>query len=372
LLLGAGLTLCLSLIVRPAEAKPVQFVQPFLISFDRHDAHVIAFLNNHPKYDAVEAFVTKRPGQIPLVRATLTRLDGFQIDIINDQALAAERAALLTGRLVVFGQISYEEFLLPNFAPRAVMSFTSPDNEAIFVDLPCLFPASPAQGGLTDPGNHALTSSLPVMWRDASTIGSLATVVLINGVQAPIDPGPFPGAVNAFYTAGFHIGVIRASSLDLRIVSATTQVRVGRSWTYIDQIGREHRYEVTAVSGDLVMIRKTTLQEEIIAARISGHRKDILDIVSVRVTGVPASANATPPAPIGFTVDLTVAGAFAISIDNHANLVTGSASASIERHDATWTLSPAQPGWAIPRVVHADVSFDHPTGLSIDNTIGGP
>jgi hypothetical protein len=94
--------------------------------------------------------------------------------------------------------------------------------------------------------------------------------------------------------------------------------------------------------------------------------------VSVRLTGVAASANATPPAPIGFTVDMTVPGAFAISIDHHANLVTGSASASIERDDATWTLSPAQPAWAVPRVVHADVSFDYPVGLSIDNTIGGP
>jgi hypothetical protein len=158
----------------------------------------------------------------------------------------------------------------------------------------------------------------------------------------------------------------------MRLVAATTQLRVGRSWTYVDQIGRPHRYEVTAVLGDLVVIRKTTLQEEIIVARTSARRKDFLELLSVRLTGVPASANSTPPAPTGFTVDLSVPSQFTVSIDHHVNLVTGSASASFERHAAAWRLGPAQPGWAVPRIVNARVSFAYPAGLSIVNTIGGP
>lgn len=368
--LKVGLVLCLALMVQSATAKPIQFAQPFLMDFERNDVQVIAFIN-HPKYDAVEAFVTRRPGQAPLIRAVLTRVDGFQIDIINDQALAAERAAILTGRLVVYGEISFEEYLLPNFAPRVVMSFTSPDNESIYMDLSALFPPSPSQGGFTDPGNHALTSSLPVMWRDAGTIGGLASVVLIDGAQVPIDPGPFPGSVLAFYTAGMNIGVFRAGQLQMKLVSATNQIRVGSSWTYVDQVNREHRYEITSVNGDLVGIRKTTLDEEIILARTGEQRKDVLDILNVRVTGVPASAGSTPLAPTGFTLDLSVPGTFSISIDQHANLVSGNASAVFDDFTASWTLSPTQPSWAVPRVVNADVAIDK-AGLSIFNTIGGP
>lgn len=369
--LGVGLVLGMALMAEVAEAKPVQFAQPLLIDFDRHDVQVIAFLN-HPKYDAVEAFVTKRPGQDPFIRAVLTRLDGFQIEVINDQAVAAERAALLTGRQVAFGEISYQESVLSNFAPRVVMSFTSPDNEAIHTDLSALFPASPTQGGLVDPGNHAQNSSLPVMWRDAGTIGGFASVVLIDGVQIPIRPGPFPGSLSAFYTAGFNIGVIRAGQLEMSLVSAPNHVDLGASWTYMDQIDREHRYEITSVNGDLVGIRKTTLDEEIILARTREQRKDILDILNVRVTGVPASAGSTPPAPTGFDIDLSVPGTFSISIDQHANLMSGNVSVVFDDSTASWTLNPTQPSWAVPRVVHADVAFDKAVGLSIFNTIGGP
>lgn len=358
-------------VARPVEAKPIQFAQPFLIDFDRNEVQVIAFIN-HPKYDAVEAFVTRRPGQAPLIRTILSRLDGFQIEVINDQAEAAERAALLTGRLVVFGEVSFVESVLPNFAPRTVMSFTSPDNENIYMDLTALFPASPAQGGLTDPGNHAATSSLPVMWRDAGTLGSFASVVLIDGLSAPIRPGPFPGSVSAFYTAGMNIGVIRAGDLAMTLVSATNHIRLGESWTYTDQIGREHRYEITSVLGDLVGIRKTTLDEELIVARTREQRKDILDILSVRVTGVPASAGSTPPAPTGFTLDVSVPGTFSISIDQHASLVTGNTSTTFDESAASWILSPTQPSWATIRVVHADVAFDRANSLTIFNTIGSP
>jgi hypothetical protein len=358
-------------LARPVEAKPIQFAQPFLIDFDRNEVQVIAFIN-HPKYDAVEAFVTRRPGQAPLIRTILSRLDGFQIEVINDQAEAAERAALLTGRLVVYGEVSFVESVLPNFAPRTVMSFTSPDNENIYMDLTALFPASPTAGGLTDPGNHAATSSLPVMWRDAGTIGGFASVVLIDGLSAPIRPGPIPGSVSAFYTAGMNIGVIRAGDLAMTVVSATNQIRLGESWTYTDQIGREHRYEITSVLGDLVGIRKTTLDEEIIVARTREQRKDILDILSVRVTGVPASAGSTPPAPTGFTLDLSVPGTFSISIDQHASLVTGNTSSTFDDSAASWILGPTLPSWAAPRVVHADVAFDRANSLAIFNTIGGP
>jgi len=70
---------------------PFEFIQPFDVFFRREDRHVIAFFSGHPVYEAVEAFLGRRHGRAPLVRAILTRHDQSQVDYINDRATVAER-----------------------------------------------------------------------------------------------------------------------------------------------------------------------------------------------------------------------------------------------------------------------------------------
>ena len=72
---------------------PFEFIQPFDVFFRREDRHVIAFFSGHPVYEAVEAFLGRRHGRAPLVRAILTRHDQSQVDYINDRATVAERCA---------------------------------------------------------------------------------------------------------------------------------------------------------------------------------------------------------------------------------------------------------------------------------------
>jgi hypothetical protein len=367
--IGAALAMGVCLHAVAAEAKPVKFVQPFQITFDRHDVHVIAWMQDNPRYDAIEAFVTNREGQEPLIRVTMTELDGYQNDLINDQALADERAALFTGRTVLYRPVSYQHSLLPDDAPRVTLSFTSSYDEEIYFDLSALFPSVPSQGGLTDPGNHALCVSLPVMYRDGGTVAGYATELVIDGTPQPIPPGPFAGALNGYYTNGFHIGVIRASEVELELLWGPTQVREGRSWFYLDPLGRVQSYDIIQVDGDVVMIRKSTGMEEIITAKLGTKRKDVLDILNVRLTGVPASLNQTPPAPTGFTLDLSVPEQFSLSIDQQANLVTGYADSELDRHGGAWFLVPEQPTWAVPRNVDAQAEF-HRHFVSIVNTIG--
>lgn len=374
LVLGVVVVAAVWLIVgcRPATAAPMRLAQPLVMSFSRNQAHVIVFLGPSPgfDYDAVEAFRRDRPGAPPLLRAILTRHDGFQIAYVNDLDFALEQQQTGSGQQVVYApDLTFDVTELPGGLPQATFQFESLEGEHVVVDVPALFPSSTAQGGFTDPGNHDLTGSLPVMWREASTLGSTAGSVLVDGVPQAILPGPFPGSLSAFYTSGFHIGVIRRGQLSLSLVDAPNHADPGAAWTFVDSLGRTIRYEVISAEGDLVEIRKTTQNEEILLARRGPQRKDILEILRVRATGVPASLNATPPEPLGFTLDLTTPGQLALSIDGHTDLVTGGAATFRDEEQLEIVLSPAQPAWAVPRVVTATALFDTGGEVFLETTI---
>jgi len=51
------------------DAVGPSFVPPVGLEFRREDSHVIAFLDGHPEYEAVEAFVSRPPGAPALLRA---------------------------------------------------------------------------------------------------------------------------------------------------------------------------------------------------------------------------------------------------------------------------------------------------------------
>ena len=72
----------------------IHFLPPLRVLFRHEDVHVIAFLEDHPEYEAVEAMIGMRAGREPLVRAILTRHDKTQVDHINDQAVVVVPAAL--------------------------------------------------------------------------------------------------------------------------------------------------------------------------------------------------------------------------------------------------------------------------------------
>jgi len=358
------------LIAGEAEADPVKLVQPFQMRFTRWDTQVIAFLSGNPTYAAVEVFYLDRRGQPPLIRATLTRLDGFQIDQINDPAIVADLQT--TGRIAVYREIDFQQALLPGDRVRVVAQFVSHLGEDIVLDVTTISPPSPAQAGLINPGNHSSTTSLPVLWPDASTLGNDESTVLIDCVPQPLVPGPVPGSVLAIYSDGFNLGVIRRDTRYLELIEGPEQLHVGASWTFADPIGGIRGYEVISLHGGRVIIRSTTGQEEIIVARRRTGNPDLLEMESVRVTGLPATSNIHPPPPAGLTLDLTPPGHFSLSLDEHGDLVTGTAAVSYDRQRVSWTLRPTQPSWAIPRVVNATGWFDRRGDVLYETTIGEP
>jgi hypothetical protein len=370
-LLAVAAAAWLFLASAPAIAGTIRFAQPFQVFFSRSEPQVIAFLQDNPRYAAVEAFITERPGQEPLIRAVLTLPDGVQIDHVNDPLVAFINAATFIDRPVFFRPITYQAYpAAPGLGPRAVISFRSYLNEEITLDVTGATP-QPTNSSLINPFNHSERVSLPVMW-SVSTLGDPSSQVIIDGVSWPILPGPEPGTVLGIYSFTFDIGVFRYAAQELTLIDGPRHIAVGAAWTFVDHTGTEQRYEVTLVQGTTVILRKTTGSEEIIEAQISGAHGDALEVRRLRLTGLPASAGVTPPPPAGLTLDLTTPGLFTISIDEHANLVSGTVEAYRDKHGSITVLRPTQPSWAVPRFVTAYVTFDHHGDASILDTIGDP
>ena len=334
---------------------PFAFVQPVDVSFRYEDEHVIAFFDGHPDYEAVEAFVADRPGLPPLVRAIITRHDDTQVDHLNDaEALAAYRAANPL-REAVLSDVTYAN-VPGETGPHARPAFVSFRGEQVVLDLVATSPASTDAGGLTDPAGHA-PDVLPILWRDASAVAGPATTLTIDGTPYTIPVflhlGDFVG-LNAFYTAGFAVGIVRSGTVVLDHVEAPEALVPGACWRY-RRGAAEIVYEVSAVYGDRVVVRRTSGVPETIEARVRGGR---LTLVSVRTasgsehpgTHVLSFDPALPDATTeGFGSD--VAGTFAVAVDDHPDLVTG----TVEPTAAGFVLRPERPAWATTRTVRATI-----------------
>jgi hypothetical protein len=184
---------------------PVEFLQPFDFFFRKEDRHVIAFLADHPIYEAVEAFASAGRGGPAMVHAIFTRHDQGQVDYVSDRtALVARRAARQrSGREAHVAAIS---FALAGAADgvRGTLRFTTVGGEEVVLELSTPGPALPALGGLTDPLGHA-PDVLPIMYRAASTLGGPGTTLDIGGARRTLTA--------AYYTEGFAIGVLSAGVL---------------------------------------------------------------------------------------------------------------------------------------------------------------
>nr|AYM54197.1 hypothetical protein [Sorangium cellulosum] len=370
LLLGVGAWIPFAPTARPLGEQ--RFVQPFLITFERHEVQVIAFTPDHPDYEAIEVFVTRRFGRPPLLRAIITLHGGFHVDHYNDPEIARERAAIFTGRETVYRPIDFDEGQVDGF-PAARLRFTSYRSEDIDVYLEASAWPAPELGGFIDPGDHSEGDSLPVLWADASAPVSAASSVTIDG--APVALGdPASGIPGGIYSFGFRIGVVYEGHLALEQLSAPRRLAEGERWLYQDHLGIRHAYGIASVMGDRLTIRKTTtspaLTEEIIEAQVVSGR---IELRSVRATGRTGfdRSDAPPPAPAGLTLDLSTAGAFSLSLDENPDLIAGTA--TVERRAATsvWTLQPVEPSWATSRQVTATVSR-HRDVLLIEGEVSAP
>lgn len=325
---------------------PPGIVQPFDLRFAPDDIHVIAYFQGHAEYEAVEAMIRWRGAQRAMVRAILTRHEQTQIDHVNDEAACIE-AQSFDGRQTVYRDVGVNEEGT-HAQPCVTVRFMSFANEAVQLRLVAASPPDGARGGLTDPGRHAPTSSLPLMWRGRSALAGLGTSVSINGVAFGIEervrsPLGFVG-LNGFYTEDHQMGVIRASTCAFEVVQEPSRINLGSTWVYVGSDGRETRCVVTEMpTPQHAMVTITRgLRSERVLAETHGRCLRLMKVESL----------ASDEMRQGFSLRFLADGNFAMDVAGNQELMTGLASYGQEADgSAVIGLCPQAPSWATKRRV---------------------
>jgi hypothetical protein len=336
---------------RPGLPLPPGVIQPFFLRFDPDDWHVMAVLDGHPAYEAVEAMARARAGGGWAVRAIITRHNGVQIDHINDPALLAAMAG--ADRHVAATDIAFaiEE---RESSTRAHLAFVSTAGETIELQVVALGRPDPRGAGLSDPGAHSADASLPLMWRHASALAAAGTHTLIDGrrYEAPVRIlRPGVEAREGYVTAGHSLGVIRAGQVVMKPLAAPAALAPGGEWRFaIDGVDTTFQILERAAAGELLIERLGTLRERIFA-RNDGER---LILRSIEV-----------PDPDGLVLTFGD-GRFEIGAASQTALVAG----CFEASDRTVVLRPEAPAWAATRPVRVDMA-QAGDETRITTTIGG-
>jgi hypothetical protein len=306
----------------------------------------MAFFRGHPEYEAVEAMIRVRSGSSHSIRAILTRHDQSQIDHINDDALLADFRG--TDRERCLREIGLE---LESSADgrRARVEFRSSAGERVVLDVVTVGQPDVKRGGWSDPGRHSPNSSLPLMWRGASTLAGPRTKVTIDDVeyQVPqkIRAGTFV-AHEGYYTERHSMGAIRAGTAVATLLKQPERIEVGAEWLFRSD-AEETAYRVTALEADgaLRIARLDGSGEVITAHAIDGR------LIVTRIN-LPAGSAATDGLTLAFDRNAN----FSLSIAGEQNVVSGRMRVEQATDGLVINLSPLQPGWAADRMVRVACS----------------
>jgi hypothetical protein len=320
---------------------PPGVIQPFFLRLQRDDLHVMAFFEGHPLYEAVEAMIETRPDGSHAIRSILTCHDGSQIDHVNDDGLQARMRG--AQREIHRRDIRLElRTIGPNRGAR--LRFTSGAGEQIEFEVSTQHPPDARGAGLSDPGDHSASSSLPLMWRAASALAGPDTHVTVNGVRYPVRPRLRSGAVvgyDGYYTEGHRMGVVRAGTVSARTVASPTLLDTGGEWT-LERDDSLVVYRITerAANGRLRIEARDGPGERIDAVAVDGW------LFAQRVT-----AMATGGSGEGLTLSFDHHGGFKIDLDGAGGLVGGQVESHGSAARSVISLVPQQPDWAVRRPV---------------------
>jgi hypothetical protein len=330
-----------SLSIGPALLMPPNVLQPFALRFRRDDLHVMAFFEGHPEYEAVEAMIRFRAGSGYSIRAIITRHDQSQIDHINDDALLAAYRGTHRERCRREIELEMESLMAGR---RARLEFLSFAGERVVLDVVTTGQPDVERGGLSDPGRHSASTSLPLMWRGASTLAAPPTKVTIDDVEYPVPVRARAGAFVAhegYYTERHSMGVIRAGTVTAKLLKKPDRLEAGAEWL-VRHDEHETAYRVTALGADGALhIARLDGSGEMITAHA------IEDRLALTRVSLPAEAGSTD----GFVLAFGRDAGFSLSIEGRQDIVSGRVHLAEGPDGSVISLRPLQPGWAVDRIV---------------------
>ncbi|MFZ5942893.1 MAG: hypothetical protein ACOYVD_02200 [Bacillota bacterium] len=329
------------------------FIQPFSIIFNRNDIHIMLYLENHPEYEAIEAMI-QDGNNSSLIRVILTRHDQSQIDYINNEQMSDTKAM----RETIFSEIKYVK-LTDKGKPYINLQFRAINNENINLNFYSAGKPSTKYNGLINPREHSKKTSLPIMYRERSTLASPRSSVFFNNCEYKIPrkiwiPIFFTG-MEGYYSEEFSLGVFRTVSQNLNLVKRPNGFSIGEVWKY--HYGPLVKiYKIIEREGNNLIIEQNN--ERIYAEEVNGrlHVKEIL-LTSIRDYSKTGrfSLKFNPSLPILIDNDNEVD--FSISIDLHKDLVSGTVRVFSEFDRIKYLLLPTKPGWAVSRPVQTTIKW---------------
>lgn len=318
---------------------PRGLLQPLDLHYEYAEIHVMLYLHDHRDYESIEAMISPAINGERQARVILTRHNQTQVDHVSDARALRDVAG--QDRQVVLRSIGIE-CRIEQLLPEATLSFRSWRGELIVFALRALAPPDAERGGLTDPGGHSASTSLPVMLRERSTIAGPGSGVTFDGQAITLSelPGGRPGRpmTKGFLTLGHHLPILRAGERVFTLPDVSTKSPFSQGWNVDDGRG-VRRFDVRdADAHGRVTFACDGERPEIVHA--------ITDATGLRLIGVevPAAADAGRIAHLTFSAN----GCFTIGIGVHNDLVVGRWR---QETPEAFTLTPVQPAWAVRRHV---------------------
>jgi hypothetical protein len=324
---------------------PMAFVQPFDLQLLHDDIHIIAWIQGHSEYEAIEAMIRQRPDAGPIIRCIITRHNQTQIDHINDRATVEALLGSTVPRETKYTNMSFGDFS-SNGLPGFELSFTSYLGETVEFRAQAASRPEAARGGLTDPGTHSIATSLPIMLRVKSALLSDRSEVVIDGrkqlIPVKISAPPHFVGLNGAYTEDFRMGIIRAGTRDMTLLEAPSSIKVGAVWAYQRGSRADLIYQVTDRLDDdqfrVVMLDAGSREEMVI--RPAG---EAMALLSVHRFAEGKSKGA-------FSLNFLRSKAFELGIGEQTRLLSGKvACQEMDAGCVDLELSLAEPSWAQQR-----------------------
>src|SRR5262249_49470065 len=223
------------------------------------------------------------------------------------------------------------------------LEFLSHADEQVVLDITTVGEPDPKRAGISDPGTHSPTTSLPLMRRRASTLAGAKTAVFVGDkrfdVPVKIRSGPFV-AHEGYFTEGHTFGAVSAGTISYRVTARPARVAIGEQWVF-ESDGRTmiYRIEHSDPGGKLRIAREDT--GETIEAFATGEGLRAVRMVKRAVAGPEG----------GLDLAFAAAERFELAMDDD-RIVSGTVEVKRQAGATVIVLSPTQPDWAIPRQVN--------------------
>jgi len=313
------------------------------------------YFKRHPEYESIEAMIKERGYDDPYIRIIITRLDGTQVDHINDAEAVKALKLKKAKREMLYTPIYYQH-VKENGKTHIVLKFISFKGERVHFDFYAPKP-SDKYAHLIDPGTHSLHTSLPVMYPEKTTLAGPKSKIVINDIYYKIPVKIciplFFKRMKGYYSYMFNMGVLRANVEHKKIIHVPQEILPGEKWIY-DCGNRLEVYKIAAIEGNTMLLFK---DGEEITADIDGnvYKIRMISLFSPLNDGKKAefSIEFTPSLPISSDdgVRQTAESNFSISINSHKSLITGKAKSEMLVDSTRLLLAPSRPEWTSKRPV---------------------